>query len=62
MNIPANNSKIIFSKIPKGSYASINEIYDVAIEGNTIFIKLASGAGTFDSAWQYRAAKWQVAA
>lgn len=66
MNIPANNTVIVFTKTPAGSYASVNTPYLVNVNGAgrraTVFLRnVAKGSGTFDKAAMYCRAEWALA-
>jgi len=60
-NLPANGQRIIFTKVPYGSWATVGEAYTVKVEGSHIRLQNDVGAGTFDRAWAYRDAKWSLA-
>jgi hypothetical protein len=66
MHLPANNTIVVFAKVPAGSYASVGTPYRVTHfgKGRSLTINLTNtikGSSTQDRAPMYARAEWALA-
>lgn len=66
LSLPTHGSTIIFDRVPRSSWASAGEAYQVKVTGKgrraTVWLtSVERGSGTNDPAWAYASAAWRVA-
>ena len=67
-NLPPSGSLITFLKVPAGSYASDHEVYritypaEITPRSDVHLWNETADCGTYDRAWSYDRAEWQVVA
>jgi len=65
LNLPTHGARIVFDRVPRGSYATAGDAYLVALCGRGGDVRLtridAPTVGTFDRPRAYDVAAWRVA-